>query len=119
VRVVGLNRVVRDAEAASLTGFAQAPLELADEAHRAKRGDVAPHLQGDMTGEAGGEHRAQAPRLRRIRSGLPAGAGAMPTPAGGLPKVECELSRLSPHRPTCSPALVSDAVTPILNRAMF
>lgn len=98
VSVIGLERVVGDAEAPALARGAQASLELPDESHVAQRRKAAPRLERDVARESGGEGRPSAARVPRVLPRLSTSPGTAATPGRRVTESECELSRLSCHR---------------------
>lgn len=66
MEVIGLDRVVRHAEAPALADGAEASLELADQEERAQRGKPGPHLDRDVAGEASCERTAPPVRVARV-----------------------------------------------------
>lgn len=102
--VIGLDRVVRRAEAAALARRGEASSELAHECYAAQRREPAAHFQRDVAREARRERAARPVRVARIRSALAPGSRPSAAPTGRRAQIESELSRLTPspcHRAQC------------------
>jgi hypothetical protein len=91
VRVVALDAVVHEAEAAALARVAPGALELGDEAPAAQRRQVPSHLQCDVAGMARSQRGSPPMRIPRPRSRLASGARPCAAPAHGGAQVEHEL----------------------------
>ena len=101
VNVVVLDRVVNQSEAPALARRSEAALELANQPGRAKRGQVALHLQRDVAGMTPRERCARTMRISRIRAALAARARAPSSPARCRAQIEVELPSASRHRMHC------------------
>lgn len=103
MHVITLDRVVHEAEAATLPSGAKALLESVHEPSKAERRNVPPHLQRDVARMPRRERRTAAVRVTTHDPGLAAGALPPSAPAIALLQSEFELSRSSHHRDPQTP----------------
>lgn len=109
--MVGLEGVVKDAEATSLTRSAQAVLELTHQPNGAERRHVGPHLQRHVAGETRREPRPTAMGSARDEASRPSCTGAPPAPAEPLLQSQLQLSCARCHRAAWWCSGVTHAVT--------
>ena len=83
VGVIGLERVVNDAEVPAVKRCSEGPLELTDKPDGPERGDVRPDLQRDVDGMLPGKAGAGTMGDAAMGAGLPAGAAAAASQRGG------------------------------------
>jgi hypothetical protein len=98
MKVIALDRVVDEPEAAALARRSEAALQVSHQSPAAQRGHAAAHLQGDVAGEASRERSSRSVRIARIRSALASRAGAPAAPARDVAKIESQLTTASLHR---------------------
>jgi hypothetical protein len=100
------QRVVHDAESPALAREAQRALELANEADRAQRRNIAADAEREVAGMTRRQRSASRVRVASAKTGLAAGTFASSAPLASKPEVELRLviahgSMLTRNRDRC------------------
>jgi hypothetical protein len=88
MQMVGLDRIVHDAELPALARSHKAALHLSHELHGPQRRQSASHLQRHVTREARRERSSRAVRVARLRARFATGTHTPPAPTRGVTKIE-------------------------------